>query len=703
MTKLRAFLPFLNWFPMSGQTLRADAIAGFTVTLVLIPQSMAYAMLAGLPVVYGLYAALLPVVIGSLFGNFKLLHTGPVAMLSLMSAAAIAPLALVGSELFVELSIMLALMIGVLRLAMGAFKLGAIVNLVSHPVIVGFTGAAALIIGLSQLRFVLNMPSPATGSFAGDLWGLLARLENAHGEAVAFGIGTALLIWALQRFAPRFPAVMAAVVIGTAVSAGMGFERSQKVEPGAIMDAATQAQIKELADIRKEHKQRTSDMADRNVELRKAETAGATGSELARIQADVDVMRVQVDALRKQGGELNMAIHGTSLVKADTSRGAVFYREGQVPPGVTASPEIWRFQNLKDGKATVAAGGAVIGKIPAGLPAFKAPSLHWDLIWALFPAAFVMALIGFMEATAISRALATKTRERIDTSKELVGQGLANIAGSFFQSYAVAGSFSRSAVGARAGARTGLFAVISVLGVVATLLFLTQYLYHLPQAVLAAIVMMAVFGLIRVKPLIHAWNVQRSDAIAGLVTFVATLALAPRIENGILLGIALSVVIFLLRTMKPRVEVVGIKADGTVGGVKTHGLEPVGENFVAVRFDRSLNFLNVAAFEDSVLEVLTRYPQVKGILVIGSGINEMDASGEDKVRELTLRLRESSVELMFSSLKAPIEKTFRRSGLSELLGHDNLFVSKAAALSAARHRFDLPPKIDMMIIERGVQ
>ena len=697
--KLKTFLPFLNWFPMSAQTLRADVIAGLTVTLVLVPQSMAYALLAGLPVVYGLYAALLPVVIGSLFGNFKLLHTGPVAMLSLMSAAAIVPFAVAGSDHFIELSILLALMVGVLRLAMGVFKLGGgLVSLVSHPVIVGFTNAAALIIGLSQLRFVLNMPSPATGNFADDLWGLFTRLGNAHGEAVAFGIGAALLILALQRFAPRFPAVMAAVVIGTAVSASVGFERNEKVEQVAIMDTAIQGQIRELAGIRKDIKQGTEGIADRNVELSKARSAGATVSELARLQADVDVMRVQIGALRKQGGQLNMAIHGTPLVKADTSGGAVFYREGQAPAGVTASPVIWRFQNVKDGTVTVAAGGAVIGKIPEGLPAFKAPSLHWDLMWALFPAAFVMALIGFMEATAVSKALAviTKSRERIDTNKELVAQGFANIVGSFFQSYVVSGSFSRSAVGARAGAKTGLFAVVSVLGVVVTLLFLTQYLYHLPQAVLAVIVMVAVFGLIRIKPLIHAWNVQRSDAVAGLVTFVATLALAPQIANGILLGIALSVVIFLLRTMKPRVEVMGIKADGTVGGVETHGLEPVGENFVAMRFDRSLNFLNVAAFEDGVLEVLARYPQVKGILVIGSGINEIDASGEDKVRELTLRLRESGVELMFSSLKAPIEKVFRRSGLSDLLGHDNMFGDKATALSAAQRRFDLAlaPKID---------
>lgn len=698
--QLKTVLPFLNWFPMSAQTVRADLIAGLTVTLVLVPQSMAYALLAGLPVVYGLYAALLPVIIGSLFGNFKLLHTGPVVMLSLMSLAAVAPLAAVGSEHFIELSIMLALMVGVLRLGMGLFKLGGMMNLVSHPVIVGFTSAAALIIGLSQLRFVLDMPNPATGSFAGDLWGLFMRLDNAHLGAVAFGIGTALLIWALQRFVPRFPAVMTAVLIGTAVSAGIGFERKQSVAPEAIMDVAAQAQLKEFSSLHAQVRQLPAAMADRTADLRQAQASGASGSELARIEADIDVMQIQIQALRRQSSDLRMDIHGAPLVQAQTSSGVVFFRSGQVPAGVTASPEIWRFQSLKDGKVTIAAGGAVIGKIPEGLPAFKAPSLHWDLMWVLLPAAFVMALIGFMEATAVSKGVAAKTRERIDTSKELVGQGLASIAGSFFQSYVVSGSFSRTAVAARSGAQTGLYAVISVLGVVATLLFLTQYLYHLPQAVLGVIVMMAVFSLFRIKPLLHAWNVQRGDAAAGLVTFVATLALAPQIANGILLGIALSVVIFLLRTMKPRVEVVGIKADGTVGGVETHALEPVGENFVAMRFDRSLIFLNVAAFEDRVLEVLARYPQVKGILVIGSGINEIDASGEDKVRELALRLRESNVELMFSSLKAPIEKVFQRSGLSDLLGHDNLFVSKKTALDAARHRFDLAPKIGT-IIERG--
>jgi MFS superfamily sulfate permease-like transporter len=310
---------------------------------------------------------------------------------------------------------------------------------------------------------------------------------------------------------------------------------------------------------------------------------------------------------------------------------------------------------------------------------------------ALLPAAFVMALIGFMEATAVSKALAAKSRQRIDTNKELVGQGLANIVGAFFQSYVVSGSFSRSAVAGRAGAKTGLFAVVSALVVLVVLLFLTPYLYHLPQAVLAMIVMMAVFGLIRISPLVHAWKVQRSDVLAGLTTFVATLAFAPDIANGILIGMGLTAALFLLRTMKPRTAVLGRKADGTMGGIDANDLEPLGRQFVAMRFDRSLNYLNVAAFEDTVLEVLARYPEARGILVIGSGINEIDASGEDKVRELAQSLKQQGVVLMFSSLKAQVADVFERAGLIELLGPDKVFPSKEVAVEQARRRFDLAP------------
>jgi MFS superfamily sulfate permease-like transporter len=292
----------------------------------------------------------------------------------------------------------------------------------------------------------------------------------------------------------------------------------------------------------------------------------------------------------------------------------------------------------------------------------------------------MMALIGFMEATSISKAIAVSTGQRIDTSKELVGQGLANIAGSFFSSYAVSGSFSRSALAASAGAVTGLFAIISALAVVLVLLFFTSYLYHLPQSVLTVIVMLAVFGLIRIEPLIQAWKVDRTSAVIGVVTFVATMVLAPNLAGGILLGIVLTILWYLIRTMQPRAELVGRKPDGSLGGVETHGLAPISQEFVPVRFDGSLSFQNVAYFEDIILEAIAEFPRARTILVIGSGINEIDAPGEEKVRDLAVRLHELGITLTFSSLKHQVLTVFKKGGLLDLIGEQNFFASKETAL-----------------------
>jgi len=688
---LQTWLPFLRWFPMTKATLRADVVAGITVAMVLVPQSMAYALLAGLPVVYGLYAALLPVVIGALFGSFNLLHTGPVVMLSLMSAAAITPFALAGSDDFIALSIVLALMVGVLRLFMGLFKLGSIVNLVSHPVMIGFTNAAAIIIGLSQLRFIMNMPNPGTGSFVGDVSSLMAHAHQAFLPGVVFAVGTGLLLWLLPRWLPKLPAVLLAVVLGTALSAAVDFERVATPGVEQIADTQVRGMIDAFADTRGQIRQLSDELRVKREALQGAEGANASVAALAQMQAEIQVLEVRINFLRKENNARRLEIHGQPLVKVVTEQGPLFYREGALPAGAVATEGQWRFQRLYDGKVTLAAGGDVVGNIPAGLPDFKVPEMEANIMLALLPAAFVMALIGFMEATAVSKALATKTRQRIDTNKELIGQGLANIAGSFFQSYVVSGSFSRSAIAGRAGAVTGLFAVISALVVLVVLLFLTSLLYHLPQAVLAMIVMMAVLGLVRITPLIHAWKVQRTDVLAGLVTFVATLAFAPDIANGILIGMVLTAALFLMRAMKPRVAVVGRKEDGTVVGLDGVDLEPVGSNFVALRFDRSLTYLNVAAFEDAILEVLTRFPQTRGILVIASGINEIDSSAEDKVRELAQRLSQQGITLMFSSLKKPVAQIFEKTGLLELLRPENVFASKELAIEAARRRFDQPP------------
>ncbi len=680
---LYSIFPFLRWFPMNRDMIRADLIAGITVALVLVPQSMAYAQLAGLPVVYGLYASFVPVIVASLWGSSSQLHTGPVAMLSLMSAAALIPLASPGSPDFIELSIMLALMVGILRLALGLFRLGAIVNLLSSPVIVGFTNAAALIIGLSQLSKVIGVPFPRTESYLADLWRVFEQLPSLHIETVLFALGAFLLIYGLKRKMPSLPGVLIAVAVMTMISALMSYEDKMQVSQAQIQSDRIVSAMTDYAQVKQRINKLTDEIALLNQKAGKQEKQdGLENIEAAaELRAAATVLKHELSLLKTQQTRQRVSLHKMALVGVKTPNGQwQFYPQEALPEDSESDGKTWRFNSIKEGQIVLSAGGAVVGTIPEGLPAFNAPTLQWDLILTLLPAALVMALIGFMEATSISKAIASTTGERVDTSKELVGQGLANIAGSFFSSYTVSGSFSRSAVAAKTGARTGMFAIISAIAVVLVLLFFTKYLYHLPQAVLAVIVMMAVFSLIRIRPLIQAWRVDRISAGIGVVTFCATLLMAPAIANGILLGITLTVLHYLIRIMKPRAEIVSHKEDGTLGGIKSHHLEPISELYVPVRFDGSLTFINVAYFEDIILEALSEFPRAKVILVVGSGINVIDASGEEKVREIAHRLRDTGVQLMFSGLKHQVMQVMESSGLVGELGRDVFFADKQTAL-----------------------
>lgn len=680
-----AVFPFIRWFPMSRVTLRADFVAGITVALVLVPQSMAYAQLAGLPVVYGLYASFVPVIVASLWGSSNQLHTGPVAMLSLMSAASLVSFASPGSQEFIELSLMLALMVGVLRLALGIFKLGAIVNLLSSPVIVGFTNAAALIIGLSQLSKVIGVPFPRSDFYLADLWRVIMQIPHLHWLTLVFAVGTWLLIAGLRRVSPGLPGVLIAVAVSTAISAMIGYEDKIEIDQHHLHDEKMLSYIVRF----KQEQSRISLLTNESAQLlHKIDALRSTKDlnniiEANKLQSQIANQAYELDLLKSQKIHHSVELHSIFYRGVHMSDGSVeLFPDDNVPAGLNSDNKSWRFSHFNGDKLVFSAGGAVVGNIPQGLPSFNAPVMHWDLLLALLPAALVMALIGFMEATSISKAIATNTGDRVDTSKELIGQGIANIAGSFFGSYTVSGSFSRSAVAARVGARTGLFAIISALAVVLVLLFFTTYLYHLPQAVLAVIVMMAVFSLIRIAPLIHAWHIDRIGVVIGILTFVATLLLAPSIANGILLGVIMTILHFLIKTMKPRAEVVSRKPDGTLGGIQAHQLKPISEKFVPVRFDGSLTFVNVAYFEDMILEALADFPDTKAILVVGSGINEIDASGEEKIREIAGRLKSLNVALAFSGLKNQVMRVLDKSGIVSELGSDAFYTNKEAALNS---------------------
>ena len=674
--------PFLRWFPLRRDALRADLIAGITVAMILVPQSMAYATLAGLPVVYGLYASFLPVIVASMWGASRFLHTGPVALLSLMSAAAIEPLASRGSDEFIQLSLLLALMVGVLRLALGLFRMGVLINLASHPVILGFTNAAAMIIGLSLVNSFINVPMPRSDTFLLDLWQVVQQIPSAHWPTLVFGLGTLVALSLLRKHYPKLPGVLLVVVIGTIISAATDFEKVALVAPAQIEDAAAreafeqvvvnEAALRKVKDAQKvvSEKLKNVDMADRHSYTLKAEAMRLRGEEASLKQ---NLYTEQVTAYQ------------FALVPVEQADGKLVYRTSESRSWFAPS---WRWSGEKDGQFKLSGGGKVVGTIPSGLPGFIIPPLDFGVISGLFATAFIMAMIGFMEATSISRALAAKTREKLDPNQELIGQGLANIVGSFFQSYVVSGSFSRSAVAARVGARTSVYAIISAAGVLLVMLFFTEYLYHLPQPVLAAIVMSAVFSLIDVPSMLHAWRVRRADGMIGVVTFITTLVMAPQLADGVLVGVSLTILLFLAGTMSPRSEVMGRTSEGVLAGAASNDLAPISEDYVVLRFDASLVFINAAYFEQAVLKSLNEFPNARALLVIGNSINRIDATGEEKLRALNSDLRGAGVTLMLAGLKRPVREALVRAGLDQVIGAENIFASKDIALRVLDARFD---------------
>ncbi len=309
-------------------------------------------------------------------------------------------------------------------------------------------------------------------------------------------------------------------------------------------------------------------------------------------------------------------------------------------------------------------------------------------IGSLLSAAIVISLVGFMEAISIAKALATKAKQKIDPNQELIGQGLANIAGSLTQAFPSSGSFSRSAVNFNAGAKSGMASVITALFVLLTLLFLTPLLYHLPQAALAAVIIMAVVGLVNFKAVKHAWHASRHDGIAAIVTFVATLLVAPHLDKGIMIGAGLSILLYLYRTMTPRVAQLGRYHDGTLRDIKVNPDIHTSPHIIDMRFDGSLYFANVAYFEDTLLEAVANKPDAKFVLVVGDAINQIDASGEEVVHHLVERLRDGGTQIIFSGLKKQVLDVMRHTGLFEQVGAHNIFATEDQAIAAIYERLD---------------
>lgn len=682
--KLRErLLPFLRWLPLQRSTVRADIIAGATVAMILIPQSMAYAQLAGLPAYYGLYAAFLPVIIGAMWGSSHQLATGPVAMVSLLTGSALAQFAAPGSEQFIALAILLALLVGIIELAMGLFRLGAIVNFLSHPVIVGFTNAAAIIIALSQFNKLLGVHSARSDRFLGDVWDVLLRIGDTHLPTLAMGLLTLAVIILTRRYRPAWPGVLIAVALTTTLSWGIDFERNTTASPLDFRDPHVRNVVDSLvalADRSRVLREATTEKAEEITGL--AASNGIDHPRLIMLNADLEFLKLELRAVdaehRVRFSELRR-LRFTGVRGAEG--GSAYSLVSTVEPGTTTDGRRWIVARIDGTRVRLTGGGEVVGQVPAGIPQPAMPRVEWETLIKLLPTALIIALIGFMEAISIAKSMATQTKQRISPDQELIGQGLANIVGSAFQSFAVSGSFSRSAVNLATGAASGLSSVVAGVIVLVTLLLFTPLLYHMPQAALAAIIMLAVANLVNFKAMVHAWQAHRHDGIAATVTFLATLSFAPHLDTGILTGAALAIILYLYRTMRPRVAVLGRHPDGTMRDAHMFNL-PTSERLIAIRFDGSLFFANVPYFEDVILEQAAQHPQARYILVVGDAINELDASGEEMIRHLARRLQQNDVTMVFSGLKRQVLGVMEKTGLYAAIGAQNFFRTEDAALEA---------------------
>ncbi|MEM7739101.1 MAG: solute carrier family 26 protein [Deinococcota bacterium] len=523
-------LKTLQTYPRSH--LSGDISAGLIVAVMLIPQGMAYALLAGLPPVVGLYASTIPVLVYALIGSSKQLAVGPVAIVALMTLSGVSTLAEPGTANFIALATLLALMIGVLQLSMGLLRFGFLVNFMSHAVISGFTSAAAIIIGLSQLKHLLGVNLPRTHNVFELLWEAGQTLGEVNLIMLAIGGSSILILLLAKQVSKRFPTPLLVVILAT---------------------------------------------------------------------LSVNLFRLD------------------------------------------------------------ARGVAIVGNVPAGVAGFHLPRLDIASLQGLLPAAITIAFVSFMESIAVAKSIASKAKDNVDANQELIGLGLANIAGSLFQAYPVTGGFSRSAVNYQAGAKSPLASVITALLIVLTLLFFTNLFTYLPSAVLAAIVMVAVVGLIDVHEPVHLFQVKPTDGWSLVLTFVATLSLG--IEVGILIGVSFSLLVFIWRSARPHTAELGYLPD--VRAFRNINRYPDAQHYahtLIVRPDAALYFANMGFLDNWLDSKLHENDDLRYLILDFSGVNDVDAVALNTLEALMLAYDQVGIATHLAAVKGPVRDLLTKAG-----------------------------------------
>ena len=525
---------------------RGDLAAGLTVGVMLIPQAMAYALIAGMPPVYGLYAALVPLVIYGLMGTSRQLGVGPVAVLSLLVAAGVADFAEPGSGEYIQLAILLAFMVGVIQLLMGLLRMGFLVNFLSHPVITGFTAATALIIAFSQLHHLLGIQIESSKHIHTILLQVFEARSDIHIGTAVFGFGAVVMIFTIKKWYSRLPGALAVVVAGIILMSLTGWDQK---------------------------------------------------------------------------------------------------------------------------------GIQIIGDIPSGLPGFGLPLFDLDTVYGLLPMALAISLVGFMESIAVAKSIHSRHRNyRLDANQELVALGSANLGGSLFQAFPVTGGFSRSAVNDQAGAKSGMSSIISALLVGLTLLFLTPLFYYLPNAILGAIIITAVLGLIDTSEIRFLWKTQREDFAMMAITFLVTLFLG--IEEGILTGVVASLGLVLFHSSKPHVARLG-QLPGTRVYRNLHRFDDAEDrdDILVFRYDAPLFFANADHFKETLeLFVAQKGSNLRLVVLDASGINSIDTTGIHTLAALERDMSSRNIQFRMAAVHGPVrdlllKSRYFKNGDEEYLSH----------------------------------
>ena len=571
--RVASLLPIFDWAPRYTRTDAVDdSVAAAIVTIMLVPQSLAYAMLAGLPPQAGLYASILPLVAYALFGSSRTLAVGPVAVVSLMTAAALAPVAPQGSPAYAAAAIALALLSGAVLLAMAALRLGFLANMLSHPVISGFISASGLLIAAGQAKHLLGIRAggETLPQILQELW---TGLGDTNAATLAVGLSTlAFLFWARRSLKPLL---------------------------------------------------RQSGCAPRVADL------AAKAGPLVAIGASILAVLV-----------LDLGARGVRLV----------------------------------------------GPIPAGSPPFAIPVFDPGLWLDLLPAATLIALVGFVESVSVGQTLAARRRQRIVPNQELVGLGASNVAAALSGGFPVTGGFARSIVNFEAGAATPLAGALTAILILVATMFLTPLFRLLPQAVLAATIVVAVLTLVDFAAVRRVYAYSKSDFAAMAATIVLVLMVG--VEAGIVGGVAVSLLLFLWRTSTPHVAIVG-QVPGTehFRNVERHAVL-TSPDLLSLRIDESLYFANARFLEERVMAEVAARPELRNVVLMCSAVNLIDASGLESLEAIAERLASAGIGFHLSEVKGPVMDALRR---SDFLAHfrGRIFLSQyeaAAALAPAAHR-----------------